>query len=642
MAIETAKAMIKTAGIEKFQQAMGSWNKLNQDNRGSFHFDESGKGIIKIMKDGDASTVLHEFSHFLVKKLEQAVNANMGKGTASEDYQKLRDFAGAEGKGKLTKDQHEKIADAFERWLTEGRAPSVKLSGVFNRLKDWMLDTYGSLSNAGIDINDEVRGVFQRMTASDADIKEAQEYYMGKDEAMKRLTDNEEGRKRMEDAKQQAESTAISKHATRLTKLWQKLEGKKADIEKQSKDDLEKNYDEYAALKKAREEGGLNREAFEAEFGKEAADKINETHGKIITDEGKLSAADLVRDNPDGEAPDVDGLMQKIAGAKSIEDATKEEAKVRYQAIARQMDKMLALEKNGIAIDDTSEAGTRYLQATAEELRRTVEAERRNYPDKNVTTKEDKLNDKIAKLKEKIKDIDEQQKQAEKELVQVGKKTIADVKEQGKQNVRDAKAEANEKAAAKLQEERMGYEADLNELQGKIADVKESAASNSKITKDQGIKIAAMRDNAKQFLGDLPEKTATNFQLHLKTLKDLQAKFLKELKSGDKEAALKTRIDQIQQHLVVVESVRLKKELAAVHARLDPTTINAKLKGCDYTGKNVVGHLCNLLGIDGVRQPNKEWTDEAKASNYGSIRQWLSDTQNGLYNFIPNWKWMGK
>ena len=215
---------------------------------------------------------------------------------------------------------------------------------------------------------------------------------------------------------------------------------------------------------------------------------------------------------------------------------------------------MLALEKNGIAIDDTSEAGTRYLQATAEELRKSIEDEQKE----------------------------------------------------------------NAKGVKKM---------------------KEAVAPDATVRKNVPISVASMRDTAKQFLGDLPEKTATNVQLHLKTLKDLQAKFLKELKSGDKEAALKTRIDQIQQHLVVVESVRLKKELAAVHARLDPTTINAKLKGCDYTGKNVVGHLCNLLGIDGVRQPNKEWTDEAKASNYGSIRQWLSDTQNGLYNFIPNWMW---
>jgi hypothetical protein len=72
------------------------------------------------------------------------------------------------------REYHEKFARGFEAYLFEGRAPSLEMQGVFSRFRGWLLKVYQSIKALRVDINDDVRSVFDRMLASNEQIKEAE------------------------------------------------------------------------------------------------------------------------------------------------------------------------------------------------------------------------------------------------------------------------------------------------------------------------------------------------------------------------------------------------------------------------------------------------------------------------------------
>ncbi|WP_321337776.1 hypothetical protein [Breoghania sp.] len=68
----------------------------------------------------------------------------------------------------------EQFARAFEQYLMNGKAPSAELRGAFERFRAWHTSLYKRLRGANVKINDELRGVFGRMLASDEEIRLAQ------------------------------------------------------------------------------------------------------------------------------------------------------------------------------------------------------------------------------------------------------------------------------------------------------------------------------------------------------------------------------------------------------------------------------------------------------------------------------------
>ena len=61
----------------------------------------------------------------------------------------------------------------FEAYLRKGKAPSVKLAEAFRTFKNWLTSIYRSLRALDVEINEEISNVFDRMLASEAEIKEA-------------------------------------------------------------------------------------------------------------------------------------------------------------------------------------------------------------------------------------------------------------------------------------------------------------------------------------------------------------------------------------------------------------------------------------------------------------------------------------
>lgn len=96
---------------------------------------------------------------------------------ARSDMRTLRRFAGVAEEGALTQEQwrdvQEYAARGFEQYLAEGKAPVKELNGLFSRMMRWLKNLYASWRQyVGADLDDDVRRVFDRMLATEEQIRD--------------------------------------------------------------------------------------------------------------------------------------------------------------------------------------------------------------------------------------------------------------------------------------------------------------------------------------------------------------------------------------------------------------------------------------------------------------------------------------
>lgn len=149
--------------------------------RGAF---SPNSNTITLLRNADLSTTLHELGHFYLETLARVASAPEGvPQEISEDFAKVSKFMGHEGVDPAAwlaiplndrREGHEKFARGFEAYLRDGKAPSAALKGPFQRFKAWLVHVYKSLSALNVELTDEVRGVFDRLIATENEIKEAE------------------------------------------------------------------------------------------------------------------------------------------------------------------------------------------------------------------------------------------------------------------------------------------------------------------------------------------------------------------------------------------------------------------------------------------------------------------------------------
>lgn len=137
--------------------------------------------VITLLQRADLSTFLHESGHFYLEVLSDMASREDAPQGVKDDMAAVLKWFGvpdlATWNGydiEQKRDKHEQFARGFEAYLFEGRAPSVELAGMFQRFRAWLLNVYRSLSQLNVTLNDEVRGVFDRMLASTQAIQEAE------------------------------------------------------------------------------------------------------------------------------------------------------------------------------------------------------------------------------------------------------------------------------------------------------------------------------------------------------------------------------------------------------------------------------------------------------------------------------------
>lgn len=143
------------ARVKAIRQETGGGN-----NAASIRFNEEGQAIIKAFEQADVSSLVHEIGHIFRRDVQGA------------DLQTIENWAGVQD-GVWTRAAEEKFARGFEQYMREGRAPNQELQNVFNDLARWMKEIYKTLRNSEIDvdINDDIRSVFDRLLLQGQGVK---------------------------------------------------------------------------------------------------------------------------------------------------------------------------------------------------------------------------------------------------------------------------------------------------------------------------------------------------------------------------------------------------------------------------------------------------------------------------------------
>lgn len=145
----------------------------NQQQRGSIQF-RSGETIISLFEGADRSTFLHESGHLFLEIMQDLGEDPNAPDAIKKDWQTTLDYLGVKSGDEIGVEQHEKWAESFEKYLFEGKAPSNDLREVFHRFKRWLNDVYRQLQNLNVEINDDIRGVFDRMLSTPSEIAQAE------------------------------------------------------------------------------------------------------------------------------------------------------------------------------------------------------------------------------------------------------------------------------------------------------------------------------------------------------------------------------------------------------------------------------------------------------------------------------------
>ncbi|MES2871452.1 MAG: hypothetical protein V4749_17995 [Pseudomonadota bacterium] len=148
--------------------------------RGYITFNDAKPGTqrkfqITVTARRDLSTLLHEFGHYYL----EVVNELASDGTASQqmidDVAAIRQWTGAAPTGPFAVEQHEQFARGFEAYLAEGKAPNPEIQGAFSRFKRWIIAIYKDLVRLNVELTPEIRGVMDRIVATDEQITAAEQ-----------------------------------------------------------------------------------------------------------------------------------------------------------------------------------------------------------------------------------------------------------------------------------------------------------------------------------------------------------------------------------------------------------------------------------------------------------------------------------
>jgi len=145
--------------------------------RGSY---SPSQRLITLFQSSDPSTFIHESGHFFLDVMTDLANRPDAPQQLRQDMKILMSWFGVKSLddwNAMTLDEkreyHEKFARGFERYMREGKAPSIRLMRVFHSFMNWLKGVYSSIRQLNVDLTPEVREVMDRMLATDKEIRTA-------------------------------------------------------------------------------------------------------------------------------------------------------------------------------------------------------------------------------------------------------------------------------------------------------------------------------------------------------------------------------------------------------------------------------------------------------------------------------------
>lgn len=159
-------------------ETLDTYYQGNDTRRGSFNPETS---VISLFNAADLSTFLHEAGHFFLETLNTMALDPNAPAEITADMEATLKWLGVESLAdwnakdlEAQREYHEKFARGFEAYLFEGKAPNAEVAGIMGRFRDWLLMVYQNIRNLDVEISDDIRGVFDRLLATNESIAEAE------------------------------------------------------------------------------------------------------------------------------------------------------------------------------------------------------------------------------------------------------------------------------------------------------------------------------------------------------------------------------------------------------------------------------------------------------------------------------------
>lgn len=237
-----------------------SYHQPGRGPRGSLVFNKGKAYAIRLFQGENLSTFAHESAHLSLQILRDLATMEGAAPELVADFQKVKDWFAANAKeirkqaGELARDKgaaahvivngienlsdedvaaiaqkfedapadgtaegwvheamHEYFARGWEGYLLEGKAPTPALRRVFNRVKGWMVGLYRLVRTLRVELNPEIRGVFDRLVAIEDEVDAAEDRAGTKDilppEAFPDLATYDRYRTAVQASQERAEAT---------------------------------------------------------------------------------------------------------------------------------------------------------------------------------------------------------------------------------------------------------------------------------------------------------------------------------------------------------------------------------------------------------------------------------------------------
>lgn len=236
----------------------------------------------------------------------------------------------------ITIRKQEAFARGFEMYLNEGKAPNKALRGVFLNMVEWFKKIYKMAMSFGVELNAEIRGVFDRMLASDTSIEYSDNLHAQYRSELQKIGLDEESVSELETLREKMISDAQS---VQFEKIQREIANMEGDIRDRAENDVfsRPEYRVIAALDDIKLDDVIMRELVSPEQYTE------------LEVRGYLSHNDESYHHPDdlaelGGYPDMESMLDAILSAPEAEYQIQEVMGLKKSRIMSEMSTSQSLE----------------------------------------------------------------------------------------------------------------------------------------------------------------------------------------------------------------------------------------------------------------------------------------------------------
>ena len=139
--------------------------KQKKVNRGSYNVSEKA---IELFKDADYSTLPHEFAHFWLDNMWEYSRTGRASEAYMNNFNSVLDWLGVkESQTYFTRQQQEKFARGYEKYLLNGYAPNGLIQGAFDDYDKWLQKVYKDARELKVKLSPDAIEFFDTMTTGE-------------------------------------------------------------------------------------------------------------------------------------------------------------------------------------------------------------------------------------------------------------------------------------------------------------------------------------------------------------------------------------------------------------------------------------------------------------------------------------------